>query len=116
MKKAAILGVLMLAGLLGSGASMAHVRFHGGVFIGGPMWWGPPPIYYSPPPVYVQPAPPVYIQQAPPPTYVERQPEYWYYCAQSATYYPYVKSCPRGWMKVVPGDPTQPPSAPGQGG
>ena len=27
---------------------------------------------------------------------------YWYYCADPAGYYPYVQSCPRGWMQVVP--------------
>ena len=27
---------------------------------------------------------------------------YWYYCASSRTYYPYVTACPEGWMQVVP--------------
>jgi hypothetical protein len=27
---------------------------------------------------------------------------YWYYCPDAKAYYPYVKECPKGWMKVVP--------------
>jgi len=27
---------------------------------------------------------------------------YWYYCENPKGYYPYVKDCPYGWMKVVP--------------
>ena len=30
------------------------------------------------------------------------QQYYWYYCNDSQTYYPYVTSCPSGWVKVVP--------------
>lgn len=89
-------------------------RFHGGgrVWIGpGPgVWWGPrpwwgPPVYwgspypyYAAPPVIVQQQPPVYSQPAPPP----EEPNYWYYCQDAQTYYPYVKQCPSAWMKVVP--------------
>jgi hypothetical protein len=41
------------------------------------------------------------------PVYVEpaQQPEeqyYWYFCPDSKNYYPYVKNCPGGWLKVVP--------------
>ena len=52
---------------------------------------------------------PVVVQQSPP-VYTERQdaapaPEaqsYWYYCAATRGYYPYVKECPGGWQKVAP--------------
>ena len=40
-----------------------------------------------------------------PPTYNEpqqQQPYYWYYCTDPQGYYPYVKSCPGGWLTVVP--------------
>ena len=47
-----------------------------------------------------QPAP-----QAPPTGYVQQQTGYWYYCADPAGYYPYVKDCPQGWMQVVPSEP-----------
>jgi hypothetical protein len=52
--------------------------------------------YYSAPPVVIQQQPPVYVQQEP------EAPYYWYYCQDSQAYYPYVKTCPGGWMKVVP--------------
>jgi hypothetical protein len=42
--------------------------------------------------------PPVYLQQEP----HQEEQGYWYYCRDSQTYYPYVKECPTGWMKVVP--------------
>jgi hypothetical protein len=29
-------------------------------------------------------------------------PSYWYYCASARTYYPYISTCPEGWMQVVP--------------
>jgi hypothetical protein len=30
---------------------------------------------------------------------------YWYYCQEPEGYYPYVKRCPDGWLKVVPAPP-----------
>ena len=27
---------------------------------------------------------------------------FWYYCVDPAGYYPYVKSCNKSWMQVVP--------------
>jgi hypothetical protein len=45
--------------------------------------------------VVVQQEPPVYVQP-------EEEPYYWYYCQDPQGYYPYVRSCPGGWMKVVP--------------
>jgi len=59
-----------------------------GPWWGVPYYWGPP-VYYSPPPVYVVPS-------QPPPI------NYWYYCQNPQGYYPYINSCPGGWMKVVP--------------
>jgi hypothetical protein len=52
--------------------------------------------YYSPPPLVIQQEPPVYVQPE------QEQQYYWYYCQDPQGYYPYVKSCPGGWMKVVP--------------
>lgn len=71
----------------------------------GPGWWGPAypyPYSYSPPVVVQQ--PPVSVQ--PPPAPEESQ--YWYYCQDPQGYFPYVRQCPQGWMKVVP------PAPPGQ--
>ena len=59
------------------------------------------PFYSYPPTVVVPVTPPVYIQQeqAKP---AEPQSSYWYYCQDSEGYYPYVKSCPGGWLPVAP--------------
>jgi hypothetical protein len=101
MKKLLLILMLGMATMGVATTASARGHFHGGVFIGGPVWgpgWGPGyyPPYYAPQPVYVEPAsPPVYVEQS--------NEDYWYYCAQPKAYYPYVKECPAGWMKVVPG-------------
>lgn len=91
----------------------SHHRSGGGVSIywGLTPWYGwspwPPFPAYRVPPVIVQ-QPPVVVEQAP--TYISPQqtePYYWYYCQSPQGYYPYVKKCPGGWMKVVP-DTTPP--------
>jgi len=77
-------------------------HFEGGVWIGpGWGWWDPfyypyyyP--YYDSPSVVVPEAPQEYI--APP----QEESGYWYYCKESNAYYPYVKVCPGGWLRVVP--------------
>jgi hypothetical protein len=38
------------------------------------------------------------------------QASFWYYCENAKAYYPYVRQCPSGWLKVVPQAP------PGQSG
>ncbi|MEJ2646763.1 MAG: hypothetical protein P8180_18050 [Gammaproteobacteria bacterium] len=84
-------------------------RVHTHIFFGfgspwGPAWgpyWGPPSYYYNPPVVITQPPPPtVYISPK-----QRRKPYYWYYCESAKRYYPYVKQCPGGWLKVVPHAP-----------
>ena len=93
--------------------SQAH--FRGGVWIGpvwGPGWYGAPygygyP-YYSAPPVVIQQQPQEYVQQ--PAAQPEQQ--YWYYCTEAKAYYPYVKKCPSGWMRVVPPPAPAPAPAP----
>lgn len=66
----------------------------------GSAWWGPG--VWGPGNV-----PPMSI--APAPTYIERSPPaepaaqvWWYWCADSRAYYPYVKECPGGWQRVAP--------------
>jgi len=117
MKKAicivfAILALLLASALPGYARGWGHYHgsgyyhgpryyFGGGVWIGpgwggwGPWWWDPP--YYPEPPV-IQQQPPVYVQPAPQP----EEQNYWYYCLNPQGYYPYVKHCPKGWMKVIP--------------
>ncbi len=75
-------------------------------------WYGPP-VIYTPPPVYT--SPPVIIQSQPP-VYIERPPEtaeapasaYWYYCAPTQSYYPYVSECAEAWQRVSPTPPAVP--------
>jgi hypothetical protein len=76
------------------------------MWIGSGYWWGWPyygyPYYYLSPPAVVQ-QPPVYVE----PNQPSQEPQYWYYCQDPQGYYPYVRQCPNGWMKVVP--PDKPP-------
>jgi len=55
---------------------------------------------------------PYYPSEAtePPPAYSEpaqQQTYRWYYCQDPKGYYPYVKSCPSGWIEVEPKPPRQ---------
>ena len=80
-----------------------------GFSVGAP--WGYPYAYpyypyypaygYYPAPVVVQQQPSVYVER---PQVEPSQPAagYWYYCADSRAYYPYVKECPAGWQRVAP--------------
>ncbi len=95
--------LVLLFGVAGPAmADHGHWRGHVGVYFGDPFWpWG----YYPPYPYY----PPVVAVPVPtsPPVYIEREPaqpeeSYWYYCENPQGYYPYIKSCPGGWKKVVP--------------
>jgi hypothetical protein len=123
MKKMAVtvIAVLLSFGLLWT---LAPARVFGGGWHGG--WgyygWGPRfywggsvvgwpfpyfyPYYfpsYSSPPIVIQQQPQVYSEPQ------QQQPYYWYYCQNPQGYYPYVKSCPDGWMKVEPNvTPTNP--------
>jgi hypothetical protein len=117
-----IKAILTLSAALAAAAASApalawgHARLSFGVVIGAPFypWYYPP--YYAYPPypavVAVPPAPTVYVEQGgsrPAPS----QSSYWYYCEASKTYYPYVKHCPAGWMRVVPqATPPSPRTAP----
>ncbi len=111
---------ILLASVLLSTVSVSDAladRWHRGPRVGvgvviGP-YWGP---YYSaygpyapyalgyPAPVYY---PPVVVEHTSPPVYIEQataEPShgYWYYCQASRAYYPYVKTCARGWIPVAP--------------
>ena len=103
---------------------VAGVAWAGHTSVGvvvGPMWgpWYSPPAYYYPPyyqpyypsyqPVIIQRAPQMYIEQYAPAPDAAPAPNagnYWYYCAASKAYYPYVNECPGGWQKVAPQPPT----------
>src|SRR5262245_44159677 len=104
--------ILAVSALLGAAASApafagGHTRFSFGVVIGAPFYPWYPPYYYYPPPVVVVPAAPTtYIEQGGSSAAPSRS-SYWYYCEASRTYYPYVKECPGGWLRVVPQTPPQ---------
>ncbi len=72
--------------------------FHGfRLHLSTPMIIHRPPVYiHEPTPVYIQRQAPVYVDQA------QDEASYWYYCDNPQGYYPYIKTCPGGWMKVVP--------------
>ncbi len=87
--------------------------FSGSIWIGpgwggwGPWWGSYPyypyypfyyPYYYSEPPIVMEERAPSYAEPAP----QAEEEYYWYFCPDSGNYYPYVKQCPSGWLKVVP--------------
>jgi hypothetical protein len=86
---------------------------HGGVSVWvGPGWWGGYPYYPYYYPYYNQyyypyynpyyGAPPAGDSQQPSGYVQQEEPSYWYFCQDPKGYYPYVKQCPKGWLKVVP--------------
>ena len=113
MKKLALLSILLCFCFVSADDAFArrgHRGHHrGGVSIGlavGPYWgWGPHyhaplyyPYYHHAPVVIERQAPPVYIEQSSP----APAANYWYYCQASNGYYPHVKECPAGWLRVLP--------------
>jgi hypothetical protein len=113
MKKYTLAAVGILAGLLTASSAFAWGH-HGprvvfGFNFGFPGYYYPAPYYaapvYYPAPVVVQSSPPVYVERSDVPPAAAPAPQsqsYWYYCAGSKTYYPYVKDCPGGWQRVSP--------------
>jgi hypothetical protein len=105
--KWAVLLLAVATGMLMTSSAFARGRVFLGFNFGFPGYYYPAPYYYPayyPYPYY----PPVVVQQSPP-VYTERQDVapaneqgYWYYCAATRGYYPYVKNCSRTWMQVVP--------------
>ena len=83
--------------------------FRGSIWVG-PGWWGPwgypysypyyP--YYAEPSVVIEKQAPVYVQ----PNRQQEESDYWYFCTKPQGYYPYIKRCPGGWLKVVPSAPS----------
>ena len=103
----AVFASALLAGAFVSGTAAAHgVRFgfNFGFPVFAPAWYYPPPAYYYSPPVVVAPSAQTYVErndaQATP-----SADNWWYYCADSKTYYPYVKECASQWQRVSPRPP-----------
>ncbi|MGF6245041.1 MULTISPECIES: hypothetical protein [Paraburkholderia] len=112
-----LLGVAAAVMVCASG--VAHAA-HVGVYIGGGGYyypWGP--AYYPYPPAVAVPVPvpaepQEYVEQgqygaAPAQAAPGQQSGTWYYCDDSKTYYPYVKSCSSGW-RPVPAQQSQGPA------
>lgn len=117
--------VLILLGALVSGSVLAASShggrgWHGGhsggwhgsfgIYLGGPRFpYYAVPYYYPPyyyPPVAAGPAyAPAYVEHGA----VQAQPHanWWYYCAESQAYYPYVSQCTGPWQRVAPQPPPQ---------
>ncbi len=84
--------------------------FWGGPGFWGPGYWGPGYGYWGPPAVVYAPAPEprVWVESNPapvPPPVASTDanaPQWWYWCASSRGYYPYVSSCAEGWQRVAP--------------
>lgn len=121
--KTSLVTILVLTSLVVSLPALAQGRHgHGGYYGGGfglgvvmgaSLFW---PGYYAPyyGPNYVYPpypypgyyAPVAQPYQAPPAPAVQQETaSYWYFCAESKTYYPYVQQCPGGWQRVAPTPP-----------
>ena len=130
--KAALLSVLVVFATIASDTALARggrvhhggARFGVGVGVGvavGSLFW--PGYYYSRPyyynsyysPYYAPYYSPMVVAPSQPQTYIEQggaapaadpaQQGYWYYCAESRTYYPYVKQCAGPWQRVAPQPP-----------
>lgn len=82
----------------------------GAPIVASPWWYYPRPYYYGydpyyyPPPVYLQEQPSAYIEQ-PAPAPQAAPAQYWYYCEDSKTYFPYVQTCATPWQRVIPYPP-----------
>jgi hypothetical protein len=95
------IAAVLTLGMVATTAAEARPRgrVHLGLWVGGPLWWGPMPYGYGYPyvverPVIVHPpAEPVVVAPA-------QQSHSWYYCRDAQMYYPYVTSCPSAWQEV----------------
>ena len=125
----AMAGNFALAQRHGGGHGGGHGGWHGapriglGFSFGFPLYapyYAPAPYYYYPPYAYspapyyyppLAPAPQEYIEQGSsvaPPSQAspsQAQGSWWYYCADSKSYYPYVRECPGGWQRISPTPP-----------
>lgn len=119
--KSTLMAAAIAAAALAAMPASAHGRHgHGtrlslGFVFGAPAFYGPR--YYAPYPYYrpyypypaefvvpyaSPPAPTVYIERESAQSAPTLPPGYWYYCAESQAYYPYVKQCAGAWQQVAP--------------
>jgi hypothetical protein len=114
--KAVLAAVLTLTAAMASEMALARSSVGLGFSFGFPgYYYGPAPYYYPPAHSYYDPyyypaygypaAPTTYVEQAAPPASAQPQGQWWYYCADARTYYPYVRECAGGWQRVAPAPP-----------
>ena len=85
----------------GSGHHHRHSVFFVGAFAGGPYWW-----WWNGPYLYDGPWLPEVVDPLPVPEGVDASEGFWwYYCADSQTYFPYVQQCASEWQRVLPQPP-----------
>ena len=93
------------SGSSGSRHSSAHRAAIGVMFVAPAFWYFRTPVYAPPlviAPVVAPASPPVYIERGDAQSAsIQSAGEWWYYCAQSSTYYPYVKECAGEWQRVA---------------
>ena len=116
---AVAVGLLTVAESALAGGRYGHhhhgARFSFGLWGGpgywGPGYWGPGWGYWGPPAVVYAPAPEprVWVESDPAPTTPtpipstdSHAPQWWYWCASTRGYYPYVSNCAEGWQRVAP--------------
>lgn len=110
-------GITLGLPLYGTGYYPGYYNSYPAYVYPGPGYVYPGPAYTYPGPAYAYPGPAVapsatYVEQGAPqpqaaPAQAQPQPQGdWYYCTESKTYYPYVRECPGGWLRV----PSTPPS------
>ena len=91
----------------GHGHSRVVVGVGFGFPIGWPYWHYPPYGYYPYYPRAIGPAEPtIYVEKDDAGPAPGQDPsQFWYFCRDSNTYFPYVKECPSPWQRVVPQPP-----------
>ncbi len=97
--------------------------YHRPHYVAPPVYYAPPiyhaprviysePLVYSPPVVHVPRvhSPPVYVERndlsVAPPAPAPEASGFWFFCADSNTYYPYVTQCATPWERVSPTPPS----------
>jgi hypothetical protein len=96
---------ILMLGAFSSGSAAAHgVRFgfSFGFPVYPPVWYYPAPAYYYPPPVAAAPTGAIYVERSENQAPSQPSENYWYFCPDSQTYYPYVQQCASAWHRVSP--------------
>lgn len=96
----------------GQGRSHGHSHSRVVIGLGVPFGWGYWPYWHYPAPYGYYPRaaapadPVIYVERGDADPEPARDPsQYWYFCRDSKTYFPYVKECPTPWQRVEPHSP-----------